>query len=59
MEDNHILMQHAMRENISKITCSKRSLTVINSLRLQIFLIDSEQVLDYFQNTHNFVFVIN
>jgi hypothetical protein len=58
-ENNHIFVDYANRENTCKFNCSQVLLTVINSFMLQIFHIDSEQVLEFYKHSYNFVFVIN
>lgn len=52
-------MNYSGRETISKINASRCSYTVINSFVLQFFLPDTEQVLEYYKHSYNFVFVIN
>jgi hypothetical protein len=58
-ENNHIFVDYVNGRNASEFNCLQRSFTVINSFMLQIFRIDSEQVLEIYKHSYNFVFVIN
>jgi hypothetical protein len=58
-ENNHICVDCAIRVTACKINSLQRLCSVINSFVLQIFRIDSEQVLEIYKHSYNFVYVIN